>query len=76
MFIHSQSGLGKTHLLNAIGNYSKKRNSSLKILYTTSEDFVNEYIKSIKENTVDNFNFKFLTRKGLVKWLKRKKIQD
>lgn len=59
LFIHSQSGLGKTHLLNAIGNYAKKRNHSLKILYTSSENFVNEYIKSIKDNTVDNFNFKY-----------------
>lgn len=59
LFIHSQSGLGKTHLLNAIGNYAKKRNPSLKILYTSSENFVNEYIKSIKENTVEQFNFKY-----------------
>lgn len=59
LFIHSQSGMGKTHLLNAIGNYAKKRNPSLKILYTSSENFVSEYIKSIKDNTVDDFNFKY-----------------
>lgn len=59
LFIHSQSGLGKTHLLNAIGNYAKKRNPSLKILFTSSENFVNEYIKSISDHTMDQFNFKY-----------------
>ena len=59
LFIYSQSGLGKTHLLNAIGNYAKRRDPSLRILYTTSESFVNEYVKSIKDNSVENFNFKY-----------------
>lgn len=59
LFIHSHSGLGKTHLLNAIGNYAKKRNPSLKILFTSSENFVNEYIKSISDHTMDQFNFKY-----------------
>ena len=59
LFIHSNSGLGKTHLLNAIGNYALKRNPSLRILYTTSEDFVNEFIKSLGDNSTDEFNYKY-----------------
>lgn len=59
LFIHSQSGLGKTHLLNAIGNYMKKNNPSTKILYTTSEEFLNEYVKHIQMNKMDEFNKKY-----------------
>lgn len=59
LFIHSNSGLGKTHLLNAIGNYAKSKNPMLKILYTTSEDFVNEYIQSLPNHTIDEFNYKY-----------------
>lgn len=59
LFIHSNSGLGKTHLLNAIGNYAKSQDPSMKILFTTSEDFVNEYIKSLSNHTIDEFNYKF-----------------
>ena len=41
LFIHSNSGLGKTHLLNAIGNYAKSKDPFTKVLFTTSENFVN-----------------------------------
>ena len=59
LFIHSDSGLGKTHLLNAIGNYAKSKDPTIKILYTTSENFVNEYIRSLTDHKIDEFNFKF-----------------
>lgn len=59
LFIHSNSGLGKTHLLNAIGNYAKKRDPSLHVLFTTSENFVNEYIQSLANHTMDEFNYKY-----------------
>lgn len=59
LFIHSNSGLGKTHLLNAIGNYSKSKDPSVKILFTTSENFVNEYIQSISDHSMDEFNYKY-----------------
>lgn len=59
LFIHSNSGLGKTHLLNAIGNYALKKDPSLKVLYTTSEDFVNEFIQSLHDNTITDFNYKY-----------------
>ena len=59
LFIYSQSGLGKTHLLNAIGNYAKSKNPSTKVLYSTSENFVNEYIQSLSNHTIDDFNYKY-----------------
>ena len=49
LFIHGGSGLGKTHLMTAIGHYITE-NSNLKVLYVTSEDFLNEVIESIRNN--------------------------
>jgi len=49
LFIHSHSGLGKTHLLHAIGNYIiKEKNPNAKILYINANDFVEEYIKYVR----------------------------
>ena len=48
LFIYSNSGLGKTHLLHAIGNYIKAKNPKAKILYIDANDFVEEYIKFVK----------------------------
>lgn len=61
LFIYSNSGLGKTHLLNAIGNFVKKRDSTKKILYTSTENFVNDYVSSIAHNTIDEFNTRYRT---------------
>lgn len=44
LFIYSKSGLGKTHLLHSIGNYVKDTNSSKKVLYISTDDFINEFI--------------------------------
>jgi chromosomal replication initiator protein len=60
LFIYSQSGLGKTHLLHAIGNYIKENASALNVLYITTDDFVDEFIKYVsgekdKENMKDFF---------------------
>lgn len=52
-------GLGKTHLMQAIGNYIIKQNPSLKVMYVTSEIFTNELIESIKtEKNTSNKNFR------------------
>ena len=53
LFIYGSVGLGKTHLMNAIGNYIIETNPSLRVLMTTSEAFVNELIEAIvqKKNT-------------------------
>ena len=48
LFIYSNSGLGKTHLLHAVGNYIKSKKPSMKILYIDANDFVEEYIKFVK----------------------------
>ena len=48
LFIYSNSGLGKTHLLHAIGNYIKAKNPKAKVLYIDANDFVEEYIKFVK----------------------------
>ena len=61
LFIYSNSGLGKTHLLNAIGNFVKKRDNTKKILYTSTESFVNDYVSSIAHNTIDEFNTRYRT---------------
>lgn len=48
LFIYSNPGLGKTHLLNAIGNYAKEANPNLNIRYITSKDFVDEVVGAMK----------------------------
>ena len=51
LFIYGGVGLGKTHLLHAIGNHIQKVHGHLKVLYITSETFMNEYIDSIVTRT-------------------------
>ncbi len=48
LFIYGSSGLGKTHLLNAISNFLKERNPSLKILYVTAQDFFYQYVEFVR----------------------------
>ena len=48
LFIYSNSGLGKTHLLHAVGNTIKAKKPNAKILYIDANDFVDEYIKFVK----------------------------
>ncbi|HAF94522.1 MAG: hypothetical protein A2X34_04165 [Elusimicrobia bacterium GWC2_51_8] len=58
-FIYSTPGLGKTHLLHAIAHGIFKNNPSAKILYTASENFVNEYIDAIGSKSTENFRKKY-----------------
>ena len=48
LFIYSHSGLGKTHLLHAVGNRIKSKNPKAKVLYIDANDFVEEYLKFVK----------------------------
>lgn len=51
--IYGGSGLGKTHLLNAIGNEALRKEPSLKVRYVTSEEFTNEFIESLRPEGSD-----------------------
>ena len=57
--IYSAPGLGKTHLLQAIGNEILKKNPSAKVVYKTGEEFVNEYIESIRLKEENSFQRKY-----------------
>ncbi len=59
LFLHGGVGLGKTHLMHAIGNYIKKDNPDANIFFTTAEQFTNELINSIKDNKNQEFRDKY-----------------
>ena len=61
LFIYSQSGLGKTHLLNAIGNSVLEFNPELKVLYCSSQDFIDEYIKFVNSDKNDENLKEYIT---------------
>lgn len=54
-FIYGGVGLGKTHLMNAIGNNILKQNKSAKILYLHSEKFVADMVRALQHNKIDSF---------------------
>jgi chromosomal replication initiator protein len=59
LFVYGRSGLGKTHLLHAIGNGIKKRYKRLSVLYQPADRFVNEFIHAIRFDKVDMFKEKY-----------------
>ena len=59
LFIHGQSGLGKTHLLYAIMHYMKKNHPGIKIVYKKSETFINELIEAIGQGFTAPFKEKY-----------------
>ena len=59
LFIYGGVGLGKTHLMHAIGNQIKINDSKMKILYISSEKFTNEIINSIQNKNTDAFRKKY-----------------
>lgn len=59
LFLYGGVGLGKTHLMHAIGNEILKNNKNAKVLYVTSEKFTNELINAIKDNTNEKFRNKY-----------------
>ena len=59
LFIYGGVGLGKTHLMHAIGNEILRNNKSANILYVTSEKFTNQLINAIKDNKNEQFRSKY-----------------
>ncbi len=59
LFIYGESGLGKTHLLHAIANYINQHYPDKKVLYTTSENFLNDYIDSIAQKNNAKFRYHY-----------------
>lgn len=59
LFIHGNSGLGKTHLLNAICHAVKQKDPDTNIIYTRGEDFTNELIKYIQTKSTEEFHNKY-----------------
>lgn len=61
LFIHGGTGLGKTHLMQAIGNELRRKNPRLAICYLTAETFLNEYVNALKNTQVESFRNRYRT---------------
>lgn len=59
LFIYGESGLGKTHLLHAIGNAIQEHNKKALVLYQTADRFVSEFINAIRFDKIDYFQKKY-----------------
>ncbi|MFT3713429.1 MAG: chromosomal replication initiator protein DnaA [Archangium sp.] len=59
LFIYGGTGLGKTHLLHAIGNRIISRNASARVLYLSSEEFTNLFIESVRDQKMTEFRRRF-----------------
>ena len=61
LFIYGGVGLGKTHLLQAIGHYVLRNNPGLKVRYLTLETFTNEFINSLRDDSIEGFKNRYRT---------------
>jgi len=59
LFIYGESGLGKTHLLHAIGAYAKELYGGVRVRYVSSEEFTNDFINSIRDDKSSNFQRRY-----------------
>ena len=59
LFIYGESGLGKTHLLHAIGAYAKELYKNVRVRYVSSEEFTNDFINSIRDDKASVFQKRY-----------------
>ncbi|GHF21439.1 chromosomal replication initiator protein DnaA [Pseudolysinimonas yzui] len=59
LFIYGDSGLGKTHLLHAIGHYAENLYTGIRVRYVSSEEFTNDFINSIQNNRASAFQSRY-----------------
>ena len=59
LFIYGNTGHGKTHLIQAIGNHIKNQNRDKKVIYITSERFASEYVSSLQNGKINQFKEKY-----------------
>jgi len=59
LFLHGPPGVGKTHLLHAIGNYVERFGSGLTVRYATIEEFTAEFVKAVRRRSTDDFKAGF-----------------
>jgi chromosomal replication initiator protein len=66
LFIYGGVGLGKTHLMHAIGNLMLEQNPEARVIYLHSEGFVAEMVKALQHNTIDDFKKKYRSVNALL----------
>ena len=59
LFLHGSPGIGKTHLLHAIGNYVERFGSGLRVRYATIEEFTSEFVEAVRKNQTAEFKQRF-----------------
>ncbi len=59
LFVYGESGLGKTHLLHAIGHYAQRLFPGIKVRYVSSEEFTNDFINSLRDDKMQAFQGRY-----------------
>ena len=66
LMVYGKVGLGKTHLVQAIGNHIRKNNPDKNVLYISSEKFTNQFMEAVKNNNIREFSNSFLKTDVLI----------